>query len=119
MKRKILIFVKVLLVLLILICLSWVCEVFQAASNLPWYKLLGAGALFIVGTFLLILAIKEDSDRQDRERRHIVVEVEFDYNGEVDKYFRRAGLNYQCDRQDFVRRAAISAAYEENKKDRE
>ena len=67
----------------------------------------------------LILSIKESSEKQERAPRHIVVEVEFDYNGEVDKYFKKSGLNYQCDRQDFVRRAAISAAYEENKKDRD
>ena len=67
----------------------------------------------------LILSIKEFSEKQERERRHIVVEVEFDYNGEVDKYFKKSGPNYQCDRQDFVRRATISAAYEENKKDRD
>lgn len=67
--RKGKIVLQVLAAALCIVCLSWLGEIFRAASFLPWYKLLGAGALCLVVAGIAILYVKEDREREERERR--------------------------------------------------
>lgn len=60
---------QVLAAALCIVCLSWLGEIFRAASFLPWYKLLGAGALCLVVAGIAILYVKEDREREEREGR--------------------------------------------------
>lgn len=66
--EKLKIALRILAALLFIACLSWLGDVFRAASFLPWYKLLGAGALCLVVAGVAILYVKDDWERE-RERR--------------------------------------------------
>lgn len=46
----------------------------------------------------------------------MVIETEFEWGGELDKYFRSRGIDTDADKADFVERAATAAAFEENMK---
>lgn len=46
----------------------------------------------------------------------MVIETEFEWGGELDKYFHSRGIDTDADKADFVERAATAAAFEENKK---
>lgn len=118
--KKMSVYIKTVLFLMIIVavclCISWIGEIFRAAHSLPWYKLAGAGILLFVTATIAILSLHSDSEETDRRKRRIVIETEFEWGGEVDKYFNAAGIEYEADKADFVRRAAISKAFEENRK---
>lgn len=103
-------------VALVCLCISWAGDVFRAASYLPWYKLAGTAGLLFVVSAIAILNIHADRDDAERKKRRMVIETEFEWGGEVDKYFLENGIEYEADKSDFVRRAAIKKAFEENKK---
>lgn len=104
---------------LCIICLSWLGEVFRAASFLPWYKLMGTGALCLVVAGIAILSFIEDRKKAEKEKHHITIEISFERGGDVDQYFHRSGLKYSCDMENFVLRAVVAAIQKENKKGRE
>lgn len=118
--KKFLLYAKVTLIFvgifLVALCVAWVGEVFRAASWLPWYKLAGAGMLLLIIAAIAILSLHSNSVETDRRKRRMVIETEFEWGGEVDKYFNAAGIEYGADKADFVQRAAINKAFEENRK---
>lgn len=118
--KKCILYMKVVLFFvvaaLVCLCISWVGDVFRAASYLPWYKLVGTAALLFAVVAIAILSIHADRNDAERKKRRMVIETEFEWGGELDKYFRSRGIDTDAGKADFVERAATAAAFEENKK---
>lgn len=94
-------------------CLVWAGEIYRAASDFPWYKRAGAGALLVLLVFLVLRDIYRGvtaSDENQRSRSKLIITARFERGGIVDTYFKRRGIEMHADMADFVERAAGSEA---------
>ncbi|MEG2139129.1 MAG: hypothetical protein RRY64_10785, partial [Oscillospiraceae bacterium] len=98
------------------LCLTWIADVFRAASYLPWYKIAGAATLIFALLGIAIVSFYSDNSERERRKRKLLIESEFEWSGEVARYFVLNGIKYDCEKTGFVERAATKAAFEENNK---
>ncbi len=79
-------------------------DLWALAVQLPLFGRIGAGAGLLMLVTIAALSYKEDVERNQREKRYIIVEAAFERGGAFDK-FSESRLKYAGEKQRFVESA--------------
>lgn len=79
-------------------------DLWALAVQLPLFERIGAGAGLLMLVTIAALSYKEDVERNQREKRYIIVEAAFERGGAFDK-FSESRLKYAGEKQRFVESA--------------
>lgn len=102
MKGRIIAGLKVIGFLFVVMGLSFIGEVWSAASYLPWYVLAGSGAVVFLAIGISLLSLYSGRQEDERRKRYLVVELEFKFGRDVCVFFEKHNMDSFTAKEDFI-----------------